>query len=160
MAPDLRIEGPRTCFVFVIPTVIIVLYAWCGLMESLADLYISRLVSRLTRDRLKLNLSVIHPRLAALGVPSEVRDPSGIVNTSWDRLPAFCMWDLLFCVFFVVEHSIRLVWTVGPRHSRPPQHRHATSGLRRITGLRRGLPVVNVRTIDINTIIQLLILYS
>ena len=41
---------------------------------------------------------VIHPRLAALGVPSEVRDPSGIVNTSWDRLPAFCMWDLLFCV--------------------------------------------------------------
>ena len=42
--------------------------------------------------------SVIHPRLAALGVPSEVRGPSGIVNTSWDRLPAFCMWDLLFCV--------------------------------------------------------------
>ena len=42
--------------------------------------------------------TVIHPRLAALGVPSEVRGPSGIVNTSWDRLPAFCMWDLLFCV--------------------------------------------------------------
>ena len=58
MAPDLRIEGPRTCLVLVIPTVIIVLYAWCGLMESLADLYISRLVSRLTRDRLKLNLSL------------------------------------------------------------------------------------------------------
>ena len=42
--------------------------------------------------------SVIHPRLVALGAPSEVRGPSGIVNTSWDRLPAFCMWDLLFCV--------------------------------------------------------------
>ena len=41
---------------------------------------------------------VIHPRLAALGAPSEVRGPSGVVNTSWDRLPAFCMWDLLFCV--------------------------------------------------------------
>ena len=45
-----------------------------------------------------LSHCVIHPRLAALGAPSEARDPSGIVNTSWDRLPAFCMWDLLFCV--------------------------------------------------------------
>ena len=91
MAPDLRIEGPRTCFVFVIPTVIIVLYAWCGLMESLADLYISRLVSRLTRDRLKLNLSL---------------------NALWAVKLVACCLRPEACAFFLIQYlaSMRSVF--------------------------------------------------
>ena len=82
--------------------------------------------------------SVIHPRLAALGAPSEVRGPSGIVNTSWDRLPAFCMWDLLFCVlcrcrtFYSCTVDCRPP-TLSPA-SAPPCHLRAMAAL---IGLRR-----------------------
>ena len=101
-------------------------------------------VRRLSRLRWRLLgiATVIHPRLAALGVPSEVRGPSGIVNTSWDRLPAFCMWDLLFCVlcrcrtFYTSTVDCRPP-TLSPA-SAPPCHLRASADHRAQRGTTSG----------------------
>ena len=88
--------------------------------------------------------SVIHPQLVALGASCEVRRPSGIVNTSWDRLLAFCMRDLLFCV--VVERSIRTVDCRPPTSSpASPPPCHLRASVRRLSGLGRGLPLARGR---------------
>ena len=91
--------------------------------------------------------SVIHPRLAALGVPSEVRDPSGIVNTSWDRLPAFCMWDLLFCVLCRCRTFYSCTVDCRPPTPSPPSaspcRLKASADLRARTGTISGLRTNN-----------------
>ena len=68
-------------------------------------------------DRTQIGGSVIHPRLVALGAPSEVRGPLGIVNGSWDRLLAFCMRDLLFCVLCRCRTFFRYTSVQSPSHS-------------------------------------------